>query len=114
MAETLAACDPNPAVGLEASVVTQSAAMIPHAPWPFLVHVTNHPDDSKVVYGVDCDGDPDLALHYAVLRQRGWTAVGTPLAACVCVRARRLAHSRHGEGYARMEILSHDWVTSAA
>lgn len=85
MAETLAACDPNPAVGLEASVVTQSAAMIPHAPWPFLVHVTNHPDDSKVVYGVDCDGDPDLALHDAVLRQRGWTAVGTPLAACVCV-----------------------------
>jgi hypothetical protein len=80
LAETLAACDPSPAVGVEASVVTRSAAMLPRAPWPFLVHVTNHPDDSKVVYGVDCDGDPDLVLHYSVLRQRGWTAAGTPAA----------------------------------
>lgn len=51
IATTLAAHDPTPAVSIEASVVTRSASMTPHAPWPFLVHVTNHPDDSKVVWG---------------------------------------------------------------
>ncbi len=78
IAAALAACDPNPAVGVEASVVTRSAAMVPRAPWPFLVHVTNQPDDRKIVYGRDRDGDPDLVLHYAVLRQRGWTAMEAP------------------------------------
>lgn len=80
VARTLAACDPEPAIGVEASVVTRSAAKTPRAPWPFLVHVTNHPDDRKVVYGVDGEGDPDLVLHYSVVRRRGWTAVGTPAA----------------------------------
>ena len=77
IAATLAAHDPTPAVSIEASVVTRSAALVPRAPWPFLVHVTNHPNDNKIVDGSDSDGDPDLILHYAVLRQRAWTATGT-------------------------------------
>jgi hypothetical protein len=77
IADALATHDPTPAVSIEASVVTRSAAGTPRAPWPYVVHVTNHPDNSKVVYGADVDGDPDLILHYAVLRQCGWTAYGT-------------------------------------
>jgi hypothetical protein len=83
IASALAACAPSPAVSIEASVVTRSAAMAPHEPWPFLVHVTNHPNDNKVVYGTDIDGDPDLVLHYAVLRQRSWTAFGAPAIAII-------------------------------
>lgn len=83
IAETLAAHDPTPATSIEASVVTRSAALNPRAPWPFVVHVTNHPNDSKVVHGTDLDGDPDLVLHYAVLRRHGWTVCGTPVAGSV-------------------------------
>ena len=80
IARSLAASDPTPAVGVEASVVVRSAAASPRAPWPFLVHVTNQPTDRKTVYGLDRDGDPDLVLHYAVLRQHGWNLVGPPSA----------------------------------
>ncbi len=76
MAATLAAHDPTPALSIEASVVTRSAAATPRALWPYLVHVTSQPNDGKVVYGSALRGDPDLVLHYAVLRQRGWTATG--------------------------------------
>ncbi len=64
------------ASGLEASVVARSAAASPATPWPFLVHVTTAPEDRKVVSGRTQSGDPDLILHYAVARERGWSAAG--------------------------------------
>lgn len=76
IAETLVSCDARPAIGVEVSVVTRSAAARPRAPWPYLVHVTNHPGGRKVVYGDR--GDPDLVLHLAVVRRHGWAAVGAP------------------------------------
>jgi streptomycin 3"-adenylyltransferase len=66
------------ASGLEASVVARSAAASPAAPWPFFVHVTTAPEDRKVVSGRTQSGDPDLVLHYAVARERGWSATGPP------------------------------------
>lgn len=66
------------ASGLEASVVARSAAASPAAPWPFFVHVTTAPEDRKVVSGRTQSGDPDLILHYAVARERGWSATGPP------------------------------------
>jgi streptomycin 3"-adenylyltransferase len=66
------------ASGLEASVVAQSAAASPAPPWPFFVHVTTAPEDRKVVSGRTQSGDPDLVLHYAVARERGWSATGPP------------------------------------
>jgi Domain of unknown function (DUF4111)/Nucleotidyltransferase domain len=66
------------ASGLEASVVTRSAAARPAAPWPFLGHVTTAPEDRKVVSGRTQSGDEDLILHYAVARERGWSAMGPP------------------------------------
>ena len=65
-----------PGVGLEASAVTVSAAGALGEPWPFVVHVTIAVADRKIVAGAGHDGDPDLALHYAVVRQSGWAAYG--------------------------------------
>ena len=67
-----------PASGLEASVVARTAAASPAPPWPFFVHVTTAPKDPKVVSGRTQSGDPDLILHYAVARERGWSATGPP------------------------------------
>ncbi|MHB8450985.1 MAG: aminoglycoside adenylyltransferase domain-containing protein [Mycobacteriales bacterium] len=67
-----------PGVGLEASAVTVSAARAPGGPWPFLVHVTTAVANRKLVVGDGHDGDPDLALHYAVARQNGWAVCGPP------------------------------------
>lgn len=65
-----------PGVGLEASVVADQAALEPSPPWPFLVHVTTAASDRKTVWGRDREGDPDLALHYLVTRDAGWSAYG--------------------------------------
>lgn len=64
-----------PGAPLEMSVVEQSAAAEPSAPWPFLLHV----GDQRVVLGDERDGDADLLLHYAVTRARGMTVTGPPV-----------------------------------
>ncbi|RPI04720.1 MAG: DUF4111 domain-containing protein, partial [Actinobacteria bacterium] len=76
--DTLASDRSMPATGLEASVVARTAAASPAKPWPFRVHVTTAPEDRKVVSGRTHSGDPDLVLHYAVARERGWSATGPP------------------------------------
>src|SRR5262249_28894072 len=53
-----------PGLGIEASAVSASAARHPHAPWPFLVHVTTGEGNDKLIEGADRSGDPDLVLHY--------------------------------------------------
>lgn len=65
----------RPGAPLEMSVVERSAAAEPGAPWPFLLHVS----DRRVVLGEDRSGDPDLLLHYAVVRARGTTVTGPPI-----------------------------------
>jgi Aminoglycoside adenylyltransferase, C-terminal domain len=65
-----------PGSGLEASAVTRLAAMAPSAPWPFVVHVSSSLGNRKLVLGETDGGDPDLALHFAVVRQSGRTLMG--------------------------------------
>jgi len=69
---------PSAGRGLELSVVTTTAARQPSVPWPFLLHVTTARDDAKVVIGVGRDGDPDLVMHYTVVRAAGLTVRGEP------------------------------------
>ena len=66
-----------PASGLEASVVDRSVASAPGPPWAFRVYVTTDPRDRRrTVSGLGHMGDPDLALHYLVVREAGWAAYG--------------------------------------
>ena len=83
-----------PGAGLEASAVTVSAARAPGEPWPFLVHVTTAVADRKIVVGDGHDGDPDLALHYAVARQNGWAVYGPPGSELVGAVPRRVLLER--------------------
>jgi streptomycin 3"-adenylyltransferase len=69
-----------PATGVEASIVDRSVAAEPGPPWPFRVHVTTDPSDRRIVRGPGHAGDPDLALHYLVVRNAGWSACGAPAA----------------------------------
>jgi Domain of unknown function (DUF4111) len=62
---------PCPAHGLELSIVTLPVAQHPVAQPAFELHVTTAPEDSKVVDGHECGGDPDLVLHFAVCRRAG-------------------------------------------
>jgi streptomycin 3"-adenylyltransferase len=66
-----------PGVGLEASVVEARAAAAPAEPWPFVVHVSTAPEDRKIVWGEEHGGDRDLILHYAIVREFGWAALGS-------------------------------------
>jgi streptomycin 3"-adenylyltransferase len=81
--DAIATLPVSPGTGLELSVVTPDAAANPAAPWPFAVHVTTAPDDSKLVWGEADAGDPDLILHYLVTRAAGWAATGPPPAAVI-------------------------------
>jgi Domain of unknown function (DUF4111) len=97
VARAVAAVDGCPGVGLELSAVTRSAAVAPAAPWPFLLHVTTEPGDRKIVLGSEGEGDPDLALHYAVVRDHGWTALGPAPAELVGAVARSVLLERLAE-----------------
>ncbi len=72
-----------PGAGLEASAVTRAAAASAAPPFSFVVHVASSPDGERVVVGGGTDGDPDLALHYAVVRQSGVAVEGPPPAELV-------------------------------
>jgi hypothetical protein len=76
LAEVLAASPDCPGVGIEASVVKASAAAVPSAPWPFVIHVSTVPRARKTVWATSGRGDSDLILHYAVTRAWGWPAHG--------------------------------------
>ncbi len=94
LADALAGVPGCPGVGLETSAVTVSAARMPAEPWPFLVHATTATADRKIVVGDGHDGDPDLALHYAVARQSGWAAYGPPASETVGAVPRRVLLER--------------------
>ena len=64
--------------GIELSIVTATAAQRPAAQWPFLLHVTIAPGDTKMVVGGGRGGDPDLLMHYVVVRSAGITVSGEP------------------------------------
>ena len=69
---------PSGGRGLELSIVTSTAAHKPSAPWPFLLHLSTAPNDTKVVVGVDRAGDPDLLMHYVAALAAGITVRGEP------------------------------------
>jgi predicted nucleotidyltransferase len=59
---------------LEFSLVTETAARSSSAPPPFEVHVTH--EKPFVVDGSDRRGDPDLVVHFAMVRARGRALIG--------------------------------------
>jgi len=65
-----------PGRGLECSVVTATAAAVPRAPWPYLLHVAGEADGRRIHLGADSPGDTDLLMHYAVCRAAGWAVTG--------------------------------------
>jgi hypothetical protein len=67
-----------PGRGLECSVVTATAAAVPRAPWPYLLHVAAEPGGCRIHDGADSPGDPDLLMHYAVCRAAGRALTGPP------------------------------------
>jgi streptomycin 3"-adenylyltransferase len=69
---------PSPGRELELSVVASAAARAPSPPWPFLLHVTTTAKNPKVIVGDHLSGDPDLLIHYAVVRAAGITISGRP------------------------------------
>lgn len=79
-----------PGVGVEASVVEESAARRPSSPWPYLVHVNTSTVEGKTRWCEPGSGDSDLILHYALTRQAGWAAHGPPPTEVVGEIGRRL------------------------
>lgn len=76
-AALLAAADRAPGRrGLESSVVTVSAAAKPGPPWPFVLHVGEREGDPELIAGFGHPGDPDLLMHYAVIRAAGVVVAG--------------------------------------
>jgi Domain of unknown function (DUF4111) len=62
--------------GLECSLVTASAAAAPGPPWPFVLHVGQREGESELIAGLGHPGDPDLLMHYAVIRAAGAVVAG--------------------------------------
>jgi Domain of unknown function (DUF4111) len=62
---------PAPGQGLELSIVDAAAAAEPGEPWPFLLHATTAPRQTKVILGEQHGGDRDLLMHYVVVRAAG-------------------------------------------
>jgi len=62
-----------PAVGLEFHVITRASLRDPSEAPVFELHVSTKKvgDEVRVVDGTDFGGDPDLVMHFAVLRERG-------------------------------------------
>jgi Domain of unknown function (DUF4111) len=77
VAETLSSASlPCPARGLELHVVDRDPVEDLAESPPFELHVTTSPD--RVVVGREHGGDPDLVMHYAVLREHGVALSGAP------------------------------------
>jgi predicted nucleotidyltransferase len=66
---------PTPGKGLEFHIVTE-AALGDTGPIPaFELHLTTG-EDAKIVDGERVSGDPDLLMHFAVLREHGYAIIG--------------------------------------
>lgn len=71
-----------PARGLELHVVDRQAVAELLEPPPFELHIVTTPAaPDRVVVGRGRGGDPDLVMHYAVLREHGAALAGPPAAA---------------------------------
>lgn len=79
----LAVAAQAPGRGLECSAVTASAAAAPGPPWPFLLHVGQEDGRARLIRGQGHPGDPDLLMHYAVVRAAGAAVAGPPPAALI-------------------------------
>jgi hypothetical protein len=78
MQEVLARTAECPGRGLEYSVVTSSQAARPGPPWPFVLHAGFGHGGPGLVSGRSMSGDPDLLMHYAVVRSAGIVLAGPP------------------------------------
>ena len=70
---------PDPGRGLEFHLLERQALRGEGAP-AFVLHLATSAEgpESRVIDGTDRPGDPDLLLHFAVLRAHGDTVVGPP------------------------------------
>lgn len=110
---------PAPGRGLHLSIVTAARAHAPSAPWPFLLHVATAPADTKVIVGIGHHGDPDLVMHYTVVRAAGITVTGQAPAATIGVepssgrptRPRSASCARHRRSSERKPTTSRRWRT---
>jgi aminoglycoside adenylyltransferase-like protein len=78
IANVLAQAGECPGRGLEYSVVTGSQAARPAPPWPFVLHAGFGHGGPGLVTGRSMSGDPDLLMHYAVIRSAGIVLAGPP------------------------------------
>lgn len=67
-----------PGTGLECSIVSAVSARRPAPPWPFLLHVATGGTRPRLVPGAGHPGDPDLLMHYVVIRAAGQAVLGPP------------------------------------
>jgi hypothetical protein len=67
---------PSPACGLELHIVDRGTLEKLAEPPPFELHVAT--DSNRVVAGRGHGGDPDLLMHYAILREHGVALTGPP------------------------------------
>lgn len=67
-----------PGRGLELSAVTATAAGSPAAPWPFIIHVATDGHHTPTIIEDRGQGDPDLLMHYAVVRAASHPISGPP------------------------------------
>jgi streptomycin 3"-adenylyltransferase len=74
LADALSAVTRTSPEGLEFSLLTEEAARSASSAPPFEVHVSTH--DDAIVDGGDRPGDPDLIVHFAVVRARGYALAG--------------------------------------
>lgn len=86
----IAAASPCPGRGVELSVVTSEQAGAATAPWPYVLHLTTDPAAAKLVIGSTVEGDPDLLMHFAVVRAAG-VAITGPEPADVFAEPERVA-----------------------
>jgi Domain of unknown function (DUF4111) len=85
-----------PGRGVEVSMVARRQAREPGAPWPFVLHVSVCAGEETIVFGDDCDGDPDLLMHHVVCRAAGIALRGPAASELIgpVARADVLAHLR--------------------
>ena len=74
LADALSAVTRTSSAELEFSLVTEQAARSGSSAPPFEVHVSTH--DGAIVDGADRPGDPDLVVHFAFGRARGYVLAG--------------------------------------
>jgi streptomycin 3"-adenylyltransferase len=74
LGEALSTLTRSSSAELEFSLITEEAARSASSAPPFEVHVSTH--DERIVDGADRPGDPDLVVHFAMVRVRGYALTG--------------------------------------